>query len=1186
MANREYDMLFKLSAQLDKAFGTTFSSAQKTMTETQNEIKALGQAQADITAYQKQQNAVEATSRKLEDYKTELENIQKEQSESEGYSSKLANAEVEMQRKIDTTSAKLENETAKRDAMQAELEEAGIDTDNLADEQKKLDKELDVLAEDMKGFQNQGVSGFEAVGSALIAAGIAEGIKKITEAYKECVTISADFEQSMSQVAATMGVEKTDIKELTEFAKQMGAETSFSAGQSSEGLNILAMAGLNAKQQIEALPTVLDLAAAGGMDLATSAGFVTGTIKGFKDEMSNAGFYADLMAKGATMANTNVTQLGEALSSSAATASSYGQSADSVTLALLRLAEQNVAGSEAATKMNRAMADLYTPTDEASKALEKLKVKTYEANGDARDFNDVVDDLNRALQNYSMEQQNALKDTIFSMNGLQAFNKMTVSTKEKIDEFWTGLQNASGSAGKQAQTQLDNLNGALTIFGSASEGLKITIGEQFLPVFTKAVNMGANALTVINAFAKQHPVVVKSIIAVTAEISAFTAAYATYQTAKKASAALSALKTKLNIAEKASQDALNASILANPYVLAAAGVAALTVGIIALVNTQDQEEKELRTLTASSRQQYEELNNLKTKYDEVVSSQGESSEEALYLSWQIDELTTSYEANKQTMDEYIYAHDKLIDSLNDEVNASREALHEAENNGTQTMALVHRLEELASQTTQTVGSQEEMKAIIAALNKEVPELALNYDDVVSGVVDFKNNIETFVKAKADAERYAEAQEAIVTAYKKRCAEEEQLLKDQADLKTEQDRLNDAETAWQNRWGNSDNALINIIQFFSDEAKEMRAAQESCDILTEAIEKDKNAIENANGAYDEAYKALEGYSEATNGATDSEQSLNNSIQRTKEKVDELVESYNKAYKAAYDSLSGQYEIWDQAEKVSTTSVSTINKNLESQATYWANYNKNLENLQGRTSEIEGLSDVIASFADGSKESVNAISGMASASDADLKKMVENWKTVQKQQKEASGAIADLATDFSTTMSELQTQLEKDIKALDLSDEAAANGIATIQGFVNGASSMHSTVTQKYKELGQAAVNALKSQIEDATILAKVKVMTSGIEGYASGTDYATPGLKLVGENGPELMMFRGGEKVYNAAETAKMLGGNSVNLTVSPSITINGNASEETATVITDEIVSQVMAALEEAGIDARRSAYA
>jgi hypothetical protein len=150
------------------------------------------------------------------------------------------------------------------------------------------------------------------------------------------VKTAADFESAMSQVAATMGVTKGDIGELSELAQQMGRTTAFSASEAADGINVLAMAGLNSKQIGEALGSVLDLASAGAMDMASSASYVTGAVKGFGDEMSNASKYADLMAKGATLASTDVESLGEAISYGAATAANYSQSAESVTLSLLR----------------------------------------------------------------------------------------------------------------------------------------------------------------------------------------------------------------------------------------------------------------------------------------------------------------------------------------------------------------------------------------------------------------------------------------------------------------------------------------------------------------------------------------------------------------------------------------------------------------------------------------------------------------------------------------------------------------------------------------------------------------------------------------------------------------------------------------------------------------------------------
>lgn len=177
--------------------------------------------------------------------------------------------------------------------------------------------------------------------------------------------------------------------------------------------------------------------------------------------MDNAQYYVDLIAKGATLADTSVSGLGEAFSASAADAASYSQIADSVMVSLLRLAEQNITGAEAATALSRDMADIYTPSEAAQKALKNLDISVYNE-GKARDFNDIVNEISESLSKMSDEQANATASTIFSTYGLRAFNKMAITTTDKLAEFEEGLASASdgfGSAAEQAGTQIDNLAG-------------------------------------------------------------------------------------------------------------------------------------------------------------------------------------------------------------------------------------------------------------------------------------------------------------------------------------------------------------------------------------------------------------------------------------------------------------------------------------------------------------------------------------------------------------------------------------------------------------------------------------------------------------------------------------------------------------------------------------------------------
>ena len=306
------------------------------------------------------------------------------------------------------------------------------------------------------------------------------------------------FEAAGSQIAATMGKSKGEIGDIISEAERLGKTTAFTATQAAEGFNVLAMSGLDAQQQIATMAPVLDLAAAGSYDLSTAADQVVGTVKGFGDTFDNAGKYADMFAKGATLASTDVNMLGRAMADSAANSSSFGQSADRTCVALLRLAEQGVTGSEAATALNRAMTDLYNATGPAQEQLEKLGVSVYDSNGKARDFNTIVDELRDSMSGMTDEERNAAAGAIFSSYGLKAFNKMCVSSTDKVKQFEDGLRSATGSAAQQASEQLNNLKGDVTIFGSAMEGLGVTIFNKLSPSFRGIVQSATEMISGIN----------------------------------------------------------------------------------------------------------------------------------------------------------------------------------------------------------------------------------------------------------------------------------------------------------------------------------------------------------------------------------------------------------------------------------------------------------------------------------------------------------------------------------------------------------------------------------------------------------------------------------------------------------------------------------------------------------------
>jgi len=339
-------------------------------------------------------------------------------------------------------------------------------------------------------------SGLEA-GLASLGTNLITGITKAVAAAgaalvglgKYALDVGSDFEYAISGVAATMGTTVDQIDSIAVKAKELGASTKFTATEAAEGFNILAMAGLSLDEQLAAIDATLSLAAAGEMSMDAAAGYLTTTVKAMSSSFREAGIsmddcskIADMYAKGATLANTSTSQLGEAVSRAASVAGAYNQSLSTVTTSLLALAEKGYQGSQAGNYLARAMSDLYAPTANASKAIDNLGIHIYDAEGNQRDFIDIINDLNTAFEDLTEEEKAAYTGQIFTMAGLKGFNSIAGNTSEQLASLRTRLEDCAGAAEQMASTKLDNLQGAITILKSATEGFGIALYESMSQV--------------------------------------------------------------------------------------------------------------------------------------------------------------------------------------------------------------------------------------------------------------------------------------------------------------------------------------------------------------------------------------------------------------------------------------------------------------------------------------------------------------------------------------------------------------------------------------------------------------------------------------------------------------------------------------------------------------------------------
>ena len=1133
MANKEYQMLFKLSAQAGREFGTTFASAQQQMNQLQKEINQLNQTQADISAYQKQQTAVENTKRKLEDLQKQFDNIQREYQETGESSSDLANKMIDKQRAIDQTNQKLERETQKLDEMESELREAGIDTDNLADEQEKLGQQIDAAAEEMEearedaeNYGHSGAEAFEAVGSALVAAGIADGLKKIAEAYQECVELSMDFQETMSTVEALSGSTSEEMAALNASAKELGATTKFTASEAGAAMTYMGMAGWDAQQMLEGMPGVLSLAAASGEDLATVSDIVTDNLTAFGMAADQTARFSDVLAAAATGSNTSVSVMGETFKKAAPVAGALGYSIEDVAVATGLMANAGVKGSRAGTALSNTFTGLLEGVTLTGEAIGEVEFSALNADGTMKSFRKTIESLRGHFDQLTEAEKTQNAMAIAGKQGYAGLLAVLNATDDDYNKLTDSINNCSGAAEKMAEIKMNNLAGQMTLLNSATDALKTTIGEAYQNEFQGLAKVATDIVTGINDFLTKHPVLLKSLIAITAEAGAFLAVYTAYQTYKKLSIALEPVLIALKKKEAAATALANAQLLLNPYVAVAAAVVALTVALVALVNAQKSEEQEALTLTAKSRDQYERLKELNAEYDTAVETYGENSEQAAYLRMQVEDLNAEYEAGKQTISEYAEELNSMADELGGYAESYQNAIHEIDQQETSSLALVHRLEELAGQVNRTAAEEDEMAAIIDKLNEKFPKLNLSIEQLAGNQPNFMSTVESLVKQEAAAERNKAAIDTMVDAYGKIAAAQEELEGPaKENLEAAQQAKDIANATYLSMYGNM-NGLGALLGWLTPEYRTLKKAEDDLEEMETAYGNTEQKLKEAQAAYDSAKDSLENYYDSQQAATEGERAMNEALSYTRTELEELTAAYTAAYDAALDSVSGQFKLWDEAKEPVTVATSTIIDALESQTQYWNDYHANLDKLQAQTSNVEGLSEVIASFADGSSESVAAIAGMASASEEDLRTMVAKYKEVQDAQGEVSDSLADLTTDFTNKMDELQKNLEDDVAKMDLSKESAVAAKATIDAFAAEAENSYQRIYDAYASVRQAAVNALNGG-------SKVSA-PSGASGYAEGTESATRGMHLVGEEGPELIYFEGGERVIPADETAAMM----------------------------------------------------
>lgn len=617
------------------------------------------------------------------------------------------------------------------------------------------------------------------------------------------IKVGMDFESGMSQVAATMGITTAEIasgskefEALSQAAKDAGATTQFSATQASEALNYLALAGYDAEKSITALPTVLNLAAAGGIDLGYASDMVTDSMSALGLETNQLEGFVDQLAKTSQKSNTNIAQLGEGILTVGGTAKDLAGGTIELNTALGILADNGVKGAEGGTALRNVILSLSAPTDKAAKTLKNLGLEVFDANGKLSPLNETFQDLDGKLSQMTDEEKINVLNTLFNKVDLKSVNALLANSGERFDELSGYIRNSAGAAADMAETMNDNLKGKLTILGSALEGLGIEMYEEFEQPFkeaaetaiqsvdtisyslkngklsesmqsvaraigsiaSKAAELAINALPkMIDGFAflVDNAKILGTVLASTAgAVATFKGVMLVNDMVKSWQAATTAARmfgagmtTSLTGMQAAvgvatgNLGVMQAAVaaLGSPMGVAAIAIAGVTAGIIALSIATDEDAKKMKEWKESSEEMTKELENRKAAWEEVQNTSRE----------QISLNASEIDSTKEMIDEL----QTLVDE-NGKVVESKERVK----------YLTDKINELAPDSIkwvddETIAYEKEADAIKKALDQKKASMAIDelQDDRIAAQKGITEALEAEVKLR---EEIAEKEQAL------------------------------------------------------------------------------------------------------------------------------------------------------------------------------------------------------------------------------------------------------------------------------------------------------------------------------------------------------------------------------------------------------------------------------------------
>jgi len=1127
------DMGLKSSSAMDE-LEAAMALCGKSAKQLEASLESGAASQKNLTtAQQHAEKVMRALTDAGGDTSEAQQNLTRASENAESAMEELAAAMDEAQQATEHYNRVMDSGTQDTRELEAAAERAGHAAEALAAANEKAANATDELAkateegaEAAEEAEKSGKDAVEGIAEALAAAGITVMVKETAEAVYE---LADSFSEAKKTIVASTGATGDELDAL-----MASAERVFSSSHA-ESLDQVAASMSSVKKATGLVGEELERATQYGLALEDTLGYeVSQSARTASSLMKNFGLTAEeaynLITIGAQSGADKNGDLLDVLNEYSAHYSALGLSAEEFMSSLIDGAEAGVFSvdkvGDAVKEFNIRAKDGSETSAQAFEMLgldaEEMAAK-FAAGGDTASeaFFTVVNALN------SLDDPMAKNTAAVAL-----FGTMYEDLEANILPVLGNVEGGTIKMHDALSVVTDDAKSLKDQWTEAGNSLETAFSNAVSPAITSASETLAGFAKSAGDYLQEHPGVAKAITAVGVGLGVVVVGIAGV-----AFATSSAIPALVSFGT-----ALNTALGPIGWVsLALSGVVAAGT---ALALMWEKAEDETADMTAATREQYYELQDMQAAYEDACATYGETSEEASRLKYQVDELSASFEANRQTIEEFAAECQDVIDAHTDMVSSFEENNKSLDNSEASTFALIQKLSDLADGTYKSADSQGAMQAIIDELNGSVDGLNLTYSDLILNQDGVIANIKEMAKAEAERARQQEMYDEYVQLIQQQATEEEQLAAATDEVTAAQKRFNAANADYQNdlnKWGD----YGAMMALFTGSAGAWDDAKGNLDTLTEKQNGLQAALDDTTARMREieeewgiASDAMEENEEATISWEDAATAA---FATVKEDMEKLVEAYGEVYNAALESYEGQFGLFDEAstksEEYMNSTVENAQEALNSQLEYWNTYAANIETLKNLTAEQLGITQenydaMMAYVQDGSAEAAGLAASMVKSVEEGnteaITDLANTMADVSAKREEIANTTADWVTNFSSEMDRLTEKMNDTVTKLNLDTEADAAAKATIQAYADAILASKTSAVSA----AQQVANAVSAALRSANTTINVGVNGS-VPGHADGTTYAED-VFMAGEEGPELIVGHEGATVFPTTETDRII----------------------------------------------------